>query len=57
MKRKTMLTRMNILVYLYEYKALTHDIGVFYMGITPCRCLVYRDILAIYIIDKSLTGS
>ena len=50
-----MLTRMNILVYLYEYKALTHD--VFYMGITPCSCLVYRDMLAIYIIYKSLTGS
>ena len=27
------------------------------MGITPCRCLVYRDILAIYITYKSLAGS
>ena len=55
MKRKTMLTRMNILVYPYEYKALTH--GRLLHGHPPCRCLLYRDIFAIYTIYKSLAGS
>ena len=34
MKRKTMLTRMNILVYPYEYTPLTHG-RLLYMGMTP----------------------
>ena len=55
MKRKTMLTRMNILVYGYgipvrKYKALTHERLLY--GHHPCRCLVYRDILAIQGVSK-----